>query len=270
GLVAAREGVTRVRIFNVNTQKIIHADVPVQDAEPQWRGDCSIDGVPGTGAPIALDFSRAVGAATGRLMPLRQAATVLPVDGVGEVELSVVDGANLVVCVPAAAVGLVGTELPPALHAVPGLAPRLDAIRKAVAYAVGLADYWNTAAAPATPILVLVSPAAAHRLSAPGASLQADQVDLVCRQFAGGSFTKTVGATVAATIGMAARLPGSVVVPLLSARAAAQQELRLGHPNGIIQVRALADPQSGGMACALIHRTARRIAEGRVFLRGGG
>jgi 2-methylaconitate cis-trans-isomerase PrpF len=268
GFVKPREGSTLVRIFNVNTQKIVHAEVPVLDGEPEWRGNFHIDGVQGTGAPIALDFSRAVGALTGRLTPLGQAGGNLHVEGLGSVELTVVDGANLVVCVAAAQLGLVGTELPAELDAVAGLRQRLDAIRKAVAYQVGLASYWDAAAAPATPILVLTSPPASHRLFASGETLHADAVDLVCRQFPGGAFTKTVGATVAATIGMAARLPGSVVARVLSPQAAAREELRLGHPGGIIQVLSAVDAISGDVSRALIYRTARRISEGKVFLRG--
>lgn len=57
GLVAPVEGTTVVRVHNVNTDKVIGVEVPVQGGKPVWRGDLAIGGVPGTGAPISLDFS---------------------------------------------------------------------------------------------------------------------------------------------------------------------------------------------------------------------
>jgi len=50
GLVEAVEPITRVRIYNVNTKKIINARVPVKNGRALTEGDFSIDGVPGTGA----------------------------------------------------------------------------------------------------------------------------------------------------------------------------------------------------------------------------
>jgi len=44
-----KEPFTIVRIFNTNTQKMIHAMVPVEKGEVVSEGDYAIDGVPGTG-----------------------------------------------------------------------------------------------------------------------------------------------------------------------------------------------------------------------------
>jgi hypothetical protein len=54
GLVKAREPITKVRIYQVNTKKCIVADVPVKNGRFDESGDYAIDGVPGTGAKIAL------------------------------------------------------------------------------------------------------------------------------------------------------------------------------------------------------------------------
>ena len=51
-------GVTQVRIFNTNTQRILIAHVPV-DKKSGYSitvGDVSIAGVPGTSAPILMDY----------------------------------------------------------------------------------------------------------------------------------------------------------------------------------------------------------------------
>lgn len=79
GLVRAQEPVTYVRIHNTNTGKIIVAEVPVQNGKAKVTGDYQIDGVPGTGAKIMLDFAGTAGAATGRLLPTGRPIDVLDV-----------------------------------------------------------------------------------------------------------------------------------------------------------------------------------------------
>jgi 2-methylaconitate cis-trans-isomerase PrpF len=69
GLVAAQDGVTLVRIHNVNTGKIIEARIDTPGGKVLLRRETHIDGVPGTAAPIRLAFLNAAGAKTGKLLP---------------------------------------------------------------------------------------------------------------------------------------------------------------------------------------------------------
>jgi methylitaconate Delta-isomerase len=112
GLVAAREGVTTVRIHNTNTAKLIIVSVPVRDGRALVEGGYAIPGVPGTGARIDLEFLDPAGSATGALLP-----TGRPVDEVAladgrEVRVSVVDAANPVAFVLASELGMRGSESP--------------------------------------------------------------------------------------------------------------------------------------------------------------
>lgn len=56
GWVEAVEPITRVRINMTNTGNILIADVPVSEGYALVEGDLKIDGVPGTGAKIVLDW----------------------------------------------------------------------------------------------------------------------------------------------------------------------------------------------------------------------
>src|SRR5688572_3389610 len=56
GLVPAKGGETIVRIFNVNTQALVESIVQTPGGKVTYSGDASIDGVPGTAAPIKLNF----------------------------------------------------------------------------------------------------------------------------------------------------------------------------------------------------------------------
>ena len=59
GLVEAVEPVTTVRIRMTNSNKILVAEVPVKGGKAMVDGDLTIDGVPGAGAKIAMDWSDA-------------------------------------------------------------------------------------------------------------------------------------------------------------------------------------------------------------------
>ena len=78
------------------------------------------------------------GAATGRLLPTGRAIDTLEVPGLGALEASLVDAANPLVFVEAAALGLEATEKPDALAADPARLTQFEAIRVAAALAMGL------------------------------------------------------------------------------------------------------------------------------------
>jgi 2-methylaconitate cis-trans-isomerase PrpF len=82
GMVAAVEPITTVRIRMTNCDRILLAQVPVKDGKAMVDGDYAIDGVPGTGAKIAMDWSAAVGAITGKLLPTGNAKDTIEVDEV--------------------------------------------------------------------------------------------------------------------------------------------------------------------------------------------
>lgn len=271
-LVAPVEGITLVRVHNVNTDRVIGVEVPVKNGRPVWRGDLVIGGVPGTGAPISLDFSQAVGAITGQVLPTGNATDILDVPGVGAVEVSIVDGANMAVYVHHETLGMSGIEAPEEIDSNEDLKRRMDAIRCAVAYRCGLRDYWDARQAPSTPMLIVLRPAADYRTCTQGDPVAAADIDLVVRQFASGSASKTLAGTLTATTGMACRMPGTLPYRLLAAtRGNPDRPLAFGHPSGIIHVEADVDQASAGQTPQVrrmaIQRTARRIAEGRAYLK---
>lgn len=272
GLVAPAEGITVVRVHNLNTDRIVRVEVPVFGGQAQWRGDLAIGGVPGTGAAISLDFAQAVGAITGRLLPTGRPSDLLDVPGMGPVEVSVVDGANLAVYVHAAALGMSGIESPDEIDADADLRRRMDAIRQAVAYRCGLRAYWDARLAPSTPMLIVLSAPADYRTCTQGDLVAAAGLDLVVRQYASGSASKTLAGTLTATTGIACRLPGSLPQRLLGdAHGPSACTLSFGHPSGVIHVEVDVDAPAGEPVVVrrlAIQRTARRLAEGKAFLKG--
>lgn len=246
-----------VRILNENTNKIIVAHIPCENGVPLEEGDYAIAGVPGTGAPIGLDFGGTAGAITGSLLPFGEVATRLAVPDLGneEIEVSVVDCANLVVFVRAADVGLTARETPAELDAHSVAQPRIRAIRRAVAHRLGIGDYFDERPAPASPICVMLATGAAE-----------DEADLVARLYANGATSRAYAGTVTACTGVAARLAGSVTARALASPLAPDAPLRIRHPGGVIDVRS-AVSEDRTVERAEIRRTARRLADGRAYLK---
>ncbi len=128
GLVRAADPQTTVRIFNVNTGKVIEAVIQTPGGSVTYDGDARIDGVPGHGAPIVLNFLDAAGAKTGKLLPTGQ-----PIDLIDGIEVSCVDLSSPLVFVAAAALGKTGYETKRELDGDPELLARLEALRQRAA-----------------------------------------------------------------------------------------------------------------------------------------
>ncbi|MDM0002568.1 PrpF domain-containing protein [Variovorax sp. J22P240] len=269
GFVAPVEGTTVVRVHTVNTNRVVRVEVPVKQGRPVTVGNAQIGGVPGTGAPISLDFAEAVGSITGTLLPTGNVLDLLDVPGVGHVEASIVDGPNLAVYVHHSSLGMSGVESPDEIDSNEELKARMDAIRKVVAYRCGLREYWDSRLAPSTPMLIVLSGPQSYRTCTQSDLVAAESFDLVVRQYASGSASKTLAGTLTATTGVACRLPGSLPHRLIAANDARRggTTLTFGHPSGVINVDA--DLESAGFKVRrlVVIRTARRLAEGSAFLK---
>ena len=97
GLVAAEDGETRVRIHQVNTGGLVEAVIQTPGGHVEFEGDVAIDGAPGTGAPILLNFMQAIGSYTGKLFPTGN--TMEQIDGI---DVTLVDAAMPVMILIAA------------------------------------------------------------------------------------------------------------------------------------------------------------------------
>jgi Uncharacterized protein conserved in bacteria len=267
GLVPPNEGVTLVRVHNLNTDRIVRVGVPVHDGVPQWRGEFSIGGVPGFGAPISLDFSHATGAITGRVLPTGNSLDIWEIPEAGSIELSIVDGANMAVYVHASSLGMAGTESPEEIDNNAALKSRMDAIRRAVAYRCGLRQYWDARQAASTPMLIVVSEPADYLTCTQGERIQADKFHLAVRQFASGSASKTLAATLTATSGLACAIAGTLPHRLVGqTNSRSPGRIAFGHPSGIAYID-IAVSEKLCIEQLRVMRTARRIAGGRVFLK---
>lgn len=271
GLVRAVEPVTVVRIYNVNTDKVIESHVQVKDGKACVYGDTAIKGVPGTGSPIELYFENPGGASTGKTFPTGKRKEILDIPGYGPVEASLVDISNAAVLVRAADVGMKGTELTE-INRNQELLEYLERIRCVAAEKMGFVKHWEDAGlqCSATPKIGILS-APQDYTDMDGNLVKAEDMDLCCRMISMGTMHKAYPMTYAVGTGAAALLEGTIAYELArpaaceSARAAKKEQVVLGHASGCTQVNVkLSD---GTVEKAGIIRTARRIMDGKIYIR---
>ena len=145
GLVAPVEPITKVRILNTNTQKIIIAEVPVRAGRVVTEGPYEIDGVPGKGAEIKMHFEDPAGAVTGRLLPTGRPRDEIKLEDGRTVDASLIDAGNPAVVVRADQVGLRGDELPQQVDSQQSILDTLEELRAKAADILGLCQSWRQA-----------------------------------------------------------------------------------------------------------------------------
>lgn len=276
GLVEAVEPLTIVRIFNTNTNKMIVARVPVQDGRAMTEGDFAIDGVPGTGAKVQIEFDRPQGAVSGNLLPTGNTKDTIEIEGI-IYDYSFVDAANPVVFVRAEQFGLTGTELPWEFEARPDCAEIcriLEIIRGTCAITISLATSLEDAAVNSQTLpKIAICTTPKEYIAGSNKVIKKESVDFVGRLFSlGMKMIQAYMGTGGICTVVAANTPGTIVNEIACANKPDNKitSLRIGHPFGIMEVDADLEETAGGeytVKCGMIGRTARRLMEGFVYVR---
>lgn len=257
GLVQAVEPVTKVRIYNTNTKKVIVAEVEVENGKVKTEGSCMIPGVPGTGSPIYLSFENGEGAVTGKLLPTGNAIDLLQTS-IGTVKASIVDVGNPLVFVKAADIGLKGTELP---HEYTDKQLKLfEEIRSIAAEKSGLAPRDKaTKLSPAVPKMTIIAPPMDHR-DGTGREKAASQMDVLIRMMSMQKPHQTLAITGAICTTAAIYTKGTLLSEMVQLKG---DTVRLAHPMGIMETSV--DAKDGQVKGIKVVRTARLIFEGFVY-----
>ena len=269
GLVEPKEGLTSVRIYNTNTDKIIEADVVTTEDGVEYEGDFAIAGVPGTASPVKLKFVDPAGTLGQGLLPTGNAVDVLDVPGYGPVEVSIVDAANPLVFARAKDLGLTGKELPDELNANAEKLDLLEKVRGLAAVKLGLIeDYtrsaWDT---PGIPKMTFVAEADDY-VTPDGKEIKKEQIDLLSHMMSMQKTHPSYAMTGAMCTAAAAVVPGSIVQQVLPADVDTQF-IRIGHPAGVLECGV--DYKENGAIPAVDDtfgfRTANLLMEGVAVIR---
>jgi 4-oxalomesaconate tautomerase len=242
GLFAATGDETRVSIYMVNTGQIAVATVQTPGGVPTYAGDARIDGVPGTAAPIPLEFRDTAGSSCGALLP-----TGHPVDVIEGVPCTLIDNGMPCVVFKAEAVGATGYEDRDTLDAATDLKARIEAIRLKAGPMMNLGDV----AEKSVPKMMLVAPPA-HG----GA--------VTVRSFIPHRAHATIGVLGAVSVATACLVPGSPAAEVAAIPDGPRKTLSVEHPTGEMSCVLELDAD-GQVATAALLRTARKLMDGEVF-----
>ena len=240
GLVPARGDVTPVRIFMENTGQIAVAHVPTPHGAVNYSGEARIDGVPGGGAPLIVEFEDVAGSSCGALLPTGHAVDVF--DGI---EVTCVDNGMPVVLIRAANLGLRGDESPGQLDAHSALKARLESIRLQAGPRMNLGEV----AQRKVPKMCLVAPPQA------GGALST-------RTFIPHRCHTSIGVFGAVSVAVACLIEGSVAAGIARVDEGEVKRLQVEHPTGEFSVELRL--QDGVLVGCGLMRTARLLFDGVV------
>ena len=246
GLVAAKGDETTIKIHAVNTGARVIAQVKTSPAGVVYEGDAVIDGVPGTAAPVALQFMDTIGGATGAFLP-----TGNLIDTFDGIDVTCMDVAMPMVIGRADAFGLTGYESAQELNDNTAFFARMEAVRIQAGEAMGIKDVANSV----TPKFGVLAPAK-------------DGGTIATRYFMPWTAHPTMAVTGAQCLASCVLTPGTVAEGLAARSNARPATVTLEHASGLIDVLVDYDLTADGidLRSAGLVRTARLLARGEVMI----
>jgi 4-oxalomesaconate tautomerase len=247
GLVPVAGPTTPVRIHMVNTGSLAIAHVRTPQGAVEYEGEARIDGVPGTAAPIALEFLDVAGSSSGSLLP-----TGAVTDTFEGIEVTCIDNGMPVIIVRASDLGVTGAESPAQLEANAALVAKVERLRLSLGPRMNLGDVTRKT----VPKISLVS-APRHGGTIGTATFIPHRVH------------EAIGVLGAVSVATACAIPGSVAAQVAHRKDDTARRFEVEHPSGFFTVDVDVErAETFIVRGAALLRTARKILRGDVFVPG--
>lgn len=249
-MVRAQGETSTFRVLTRNTDMLCDITVQTPGGRVSYEGDARIDGVPGTSAPIKINFLDTAGSVCSGLLPTGRVRDTVTASAMGPIEVTCIDNGMPLVMMRAADLGRTGLEGVAELNGDAELKAQLEALRLACAERMGLGDV----SAKTYPKMCLIAPPAAG-----GSLCTRCFIPHVCHD--------AIGVLAAVTVATACVLPASVAEGIAVVPAGPVRTISVEHPSGEFSVEletAAGDPPSVKRAALL--RTARLIMRGDVMV----
>lgn len=244
GLVAATGDETSVAIYMENTGQAAVALVETPGAMVNYAGSARIDGVPGTHAPVPVEFRDTAGSSCGALLPTGNAF-----DMIEGVACTLIDNGMPCIVMAAADLGASGYETREELEGegFAAIRAKIESIRLAAGPLMNLGDVTSKS----VPKMFLVSPPVSG-----GA--------ICTRSFIPHRAHATIGVLAAVTVATAALVEGSPAAKVAVIPDGQRKTLSVEHPTGEMTC-VLTMGDDGQVQSAALLRTARKLMDGIVF-----
>lgn len=258
GLIEAQGNTTTVRVLTLNTNMqcdvTVHTPMTSQGRRVGYDGDARIDGVPGSSAPITINFLDTAGSVCAGLLPTGRARDLVTVTGEGfapfTLPVTCIDNGMPLVLFQAADLGCTGYETVAELNADTALKQRIEALRLQTGQLMGLGDV----SAKNYPKMTLIAPPRSG-----GSLCTRSFIPHVCHD--------AIGVLAAVTVGTACVLQGSVCEGVAAMESGNEPRVSVEHPTGEFSVALGLDPANPqNVTRAALLRTARLIMRGEVMI----
>ncbi len=245
GLVDATGDETKAAIYMENTGQVAVATVQTPGGTVSYRGDAKIDGVPGTHAPVPLEFRDTAGSSCGALLPTGNAA-----DEIEGVRCTLIDNGMPCIIMKAEDLGATGYESREELEAeaFASIRTKIEAIRIAAGPMMNLGDV----SGKSVPKMTLVAPPKFG-----GA--------ITTRSFIPHRAHASVGVLAAVSVATACMVEGSPANEVAHIPEGSTKTLSVEHPTGEMSC-VLEVNEAGEVVSSALLRTARKLMDGTVFV----
>lgn len=242
GLKAVEGAETPVTIYMENTGQIGVATVQTPNGTVDYSGDARIDGVPGTAAPVPLQFLDTAGSSCGALLPSGNA-----VDVINGVRVTLIDNGMPCIVFKAEDVGATGYETRDELDSNDALKARIEAIRLIAGPLMNLGDVTDKS----VPKMMLVAP---PRYG--GA--------VTVRSFIPKRAHASIGVLGAVSVATTCLIKGTPAAEVSVVPDGQRKTLSVEHPIGETTCVMELD-ERGNVTSAAMLRTARKLMDGTIY-----
>ena len=265
GIINPKEGENTIRIYQVNTNKIIHSTFDVKNGKPEIFGNYKIAGVYGGSSKVRLDYLEPGGSGTGKLLPTGNVVDELEIEGFGKIKVSIIDAATPLIYVLAEDLGLKGSENPDELDSDIEKMEIIQKIRRKCAFISGLSKSENETPMNTPRIGIVTSPK--NYTSLDKSKIDMKDQDITARMFSMGKTHKAIMGTAGVNIGVAAAIDGTIPNQI-KRKESNSLELRVGNPSGVMTAGAVIEIVDGQpyAKSAIMYRTFRPLMRGEVLV----
>ena len=245
GLVKAQGDTTTLRVLTLNTDMQCDITVNTPNGQVSYEGDARIDGVPGTSAPITINFLDTAGSVCSGLLP-----TGKVLDVIDNVEMTCIDNGMPLVMMRASDLNRTGYESVADMNADTELKTKLEDLRIKAGQLMGLGDVTSKT----YPKMCLIAP-------------PKDGGSIATRCFIPHVCHDAIGVLAAVTVGTACVLEGSITQGIANTPTGTTKKVSVEHPTGEFTVELETDPNNPqNVTKAALLRTARLIMRGEVMV----
>jgi 4-oxalomesaconate tautomerase len=247
GLVKPQGDTTTLRVLTLNTDMQCDITVQTPNGQVEYEGTARIDGVPGTSAPITINFLDTAGSVAPGLLPTGNVC-----DRIDGIDVTCIDNGMPLVIFKAADVDRTGYESVEQLNGDTELKARIERLRIACGHAMKLGDVTTKN----YPKMTLV---AAPRTG--GSICTRSFIPHVCHD--------AIGVLAAVTVATACVLDGSTTEGIAVLPGGNIKNISVEHPTGEFSVEIELDPNDRqNVTRAALLRTARLLMRGEVMVPG--